>query len=480
MSGSVSARQRSLANTSSAVSRREILLAGGSALAGTGLVAAFSGLAARRAGGVTAPYSEDYGPLEPRADRSTGLELLLLPPGFEYWSYGWTGDPLDDGSPTPPAHDGMGIADVQSDRIVLVRNHENSLPTGAFGARSSAYDPSGSGGTTSLIFNPRSGKWLNSWVSLNGTSTNCGGGATPWNSWLSCEETLNGRDNGFLEPHGWVFEVRRGEPLTAPEPLVEMGRFAHEAVAVDPASGYVYETEDRGRCGFYRFVPRRSWAQLHRGGRLQMLRVTGVHQADLSRVIPVGRTFEVDWVDIDDPGLAHTPGSNPPDAGGVFSQGYEQGGASFRRLEGCWYDRGRIYFVSTIGGIAGSGQVWAYEPRASVLTLIFDSPGPHRLNGPDNIAVSPRGALVLCEDGGGGYGMVGGNRLLGLSPAGSLFTFAENNIVLEGQRNGITGDFRSGEWAGATFSPEGRWLFVNIQRPGVTFAITGPWNNGGL
>jgi secreted PhoX family phosphatase len=31
------------------------------------------------------------------------------------------------------------------------------------------------------------------------------------------------------------------------------------------------------------------------------------------------------------------------------------------------------------------------------------------------------------------------------------------------------------EFAGATFSPDGATLFVNIQVPGTTFAIWGPW-----
>jgi secreted PhoX family phosphatase len=68
----------------------------------------------------------------------------------------------------------------------------------------------------------------------------------------------------------------------------------------------------------------------------------------------------------------------------------------------------------------------------------------------------------------------------GLSLDGRIFRFAQNNIVLNGERNGLIGDFRSGEFAGATFSPDGRWLFVNVQSPGVTLAITGPWQSGGI
>jgi uncharacterized protein len=77
-------------------------------------------------------------------------------------------------------------------------------------------------------------------------------------------------------------------------------------------------------------------------------------------------------------------------------------------------------------------------------------------------------------------GNLTGQRLIGLTRQGEVFPFAQNTMVLHGEHNGISGDFRGEEWAGATYSPDGRWLFVNIQTPGITFAITGPWDNGAL
>ena len=68
--------------------------------------------------------------------------------------------------------------------------------------------------------------------------------------------------------------------------------------------------------------------------------------------------------------------------------------------------------------------------------------------------------------------------MFGLSRDGRLFRFARNNVRLTGERNGIVGDFTQSEFAGATYSPDGRWLFVNVQNPGITFAITGPWEQG--
>ena len=120
------------------------------------------------------------------------------------------------------------------------------------------------------------------------------------------------------------------------------------------------------------------------------------------------------------------------------------------------------------------GTVWAYDPQAETLRVVFESPAEATLDNPDNLAISPRGGIVLCED-----GDLDGQRMHGLTPDGTIFEFAQNAIVLNGEM-GFTGDFSDREWAGATFDPTGRWLFVNIQTPGITFAITGPWENGGL
>jgi uncharacterized protein len=178
----------------------------------------------------------------------------------------------------------------------------------------------------------------------------------------------------------------------------------------------------------------------------------------------------VEWVDIATPDnpLPTSPGNF------VWAQGRARGAATFARLEGCWYGNdAKIYVVSTSGGI-GQGQVWEYDPQAEVIRLLFQSPGAAVLNAPDNITVSPRGGLVLCEDGSGQ------EFLHGLTVEGEIFRFAQNNIVLNGERNGLVGNFTGSEWAGACYSPDGRWLFANVQSPGITFAITGPWMSGAL
>jgi secreted PhoX family phosphatase len=411
--------------------------------------------------GVRRGHTDGYGPLFETLDQTTGLPLLLLPRGFEYVSFGWRGDVLADGTVTPGSHDGMAAFAAGDGRVRLVRNHEVSGNT-PFSLNQ--YDPRGGGGTTTLEFDTSAGALVSGYASLSGTLTNCAGGPTPWGSWLTCEET----STFTTMPHGYVFEVP-ADGIGSPVPLRDMGRFRHEAVALDPATGNLYETEDNGASsGFYRFVPTVP-GSLSAGGELFMLKVAGVSLANLGASYPNRTTFPVEWVPIATPDTVLGSSSTA-----VWSQGRALGAATFGRLEGCWYGNdAKIYVVSTNGGI-GQGQIWEYDPAVETISLLFQSPGAEVLNAPDNITVSPRGGLVLCEDGSGEEFMHG------LTVGGEIFKFAKNNVVLDGERNGIAGDFTGAEWAGACYSPDGRWLFANIQTPGVTFAITGPWKAGAL
>ena len=446
------------------------------AMGTTAAAAAFQALLTQSsATGTHLPFGPDYGPLQPAFDEATGLPLLKLPEGFQYKTFGWAGDPLRDGTPTPGLHDGMGVVEVRGNYAILVRNHEQGSNNPSFAHNRLTFDAMADGGTTNLKVNLKTGDLEHAWVSLSGTVRNCAGGVTPWGSWLTCEETTLGpaNDNNYQETHGWIFEVPAKGRADA-QPLKDMGRFVHEAVAIDPATGYVYETEDSSSAGFYRFVPN-VWGELAAGGQLQMLRVHNLPQAGLSgstTAIPVGAAYDVEWINIDDPETSSGVR--------VFDQGFALGGAKFTRLEGTWYESGSIYIVSTNGGTVGKGQIWEYQPRRERMTLIFESPDTLTLSNPDNVTVSPAGGVLLCEDSAifDEFGI--GQRLQALDGDGGIFPFAQNNVILNGEVNGFTGDFRSSEWAGATFSPDGRWLFANIQRPGLTFAITGRWENGVL
>ena len=408
----------------------------------------------------------DYGPLAPVADETTGLPLLLLPEGFRYVSLGWTGEPMVNGAPTPSAHDGMAAFDSGNGLVALIRNHELGQGT-PFSL--SAYDPRASGGTTNVVFDAVHGQYVSTRDSLSGTIRNCAGGPTPWNSWLTCEETTE-----FAGlPHGYVFDVPvdgYGSAL----PIRDMGRFSHEALAVDPVSGDIYLTEDAGNTsGFYRFVPNVK-GNPAAGGRLYMFKVGSVktESHNLFTGYPNNTRFWADWVEIDQP---DNTASNSP-GNWVSAQGRAKGAAYFGRLEGAWYDgSGKIYFVSTNGGAVGQGQIWEYHIAKHYLRLVFESPGSAILNAPDNLTVSPRGGLVLCEDGGGT------EYVHGLTVTGQIFRFAQNNVILPTARFGVpAGNHTGSEFAGACYSPDGNWLFFNIQGPGITFAVTGPWRDGAL
>ena len=413
-----------------------------------------------------------YGPLMPVNDGTTGLPLLDLPPDFSYFTFGWTGDPLSDGTPTPSLHDGMAAFPLEGGLVRLIRNHE--VGTAPAFSSALAYDPAAGGGTTTVDVDLRSRRVVRSEASIAGTVRNCAGGPTPWGAWLTCEETVAdpARDPRLSKEHGWIFEVPVEGTATV-TPLKDMGRFVHEAVAVDPATGYVYETEDAGTAGFYRFIPHQR-DRLDAGGTLDMLAIKGTPAADTRRGQTIGVTYDVEWVRIGNPHQPHAD-NEKMDGLGVFTQGQQQGGATFARLEGAWHGNGSIFFVATSGGNQQRGQVWEYRPSEETLRLVFESPGYDILDMPDNLCVSPRGGLAVCEDGGGGA-----NYVRGLTLDGQIFDFARNAVVLNGERNGLSGNFRSMEVAGVTFSPDGNWLLFNVQTPGITFAVTGPWAEGSL
>ena len=448
------------------ISRRSFLFTTGLAAFATPLEA----LRSRLIAGVPIVDTFGYGPLRPAKDATTGLALLELPEGFRYLTFGWVGDPMESGKPTPQAHDGMSAFAGADGTITLVRNHEVSAAP-AFGE--DPYDPQAGGGTTTLVFDPKAERVVSIRPSLTGTFRNCAGGPTPWNSWLSCEETViaPGPRNPTTKQHGYIFEVPASGASNA-EPLKAMGCFVHEAIAIDPATGIIYETEDRARAGLYRFIPKVP-GRLAEGGKLQMLAVDGRPRFDTSRSQREGDSFGAHWVDIPEPDRPHVD-ATIGDANGVITQGLDRGGAIFSRLEGASFGDGRLYVTATDGGDARLGQVWELDVKSDRLRLVFESPGALLLQMPDNVCLSPRGGLAICEDNSGNPAMHG------LLRDGRIFRFARNAIRLAGERNGLAGDFTTGEFAGVTFSPDGQWLFFNIQRPGITFAVTGPWADGGL
>jgi uncharacterized protein len=479
--------------TNSKMQRRQFLRTALATAGGVAAMPAFGALGSLASHGrvYAAPGKGGYGPLVPTADLRDGGVRMSLPEGFKYRSFSVAGEMMSDGNLVPLAHDGMAVFNMNG-KFRLVRDHEDRNPpdAGSTAIDENAYDPLGGGGTTTLVVNPFTRELERDFISLNGTIVNCSGGLTPWNSWITCEETNSGPPQGWAKQHGYCFDVPASANGSVPAvPIPSMGRFSHEAVAVDPATWIVYETEDAGDSGFYRFIANTPGVLVN-GGVLDMLKVKNVTNYDTRTGQTVGVPLPVEWVRIDNP--------NPPGQGSnaVYDQGFAKGAAIFTRLEGCWYGNGAIYFDATDGGEAGAGQVWEFKPAGNggTLTLIFESPSAEVLDSPDNLAVSPQGAILLCEDGDADQ------YLRGFTLDGEIFDFALN------LQNGY-------EWAGATFAvapaswndvkvrgnnkPLGsKWdrvtLFVNRQgatsgsnpplggNEGMTFAIWGPWQNGAL
>jgi len=453
---------------------------------------------------------ERYGPLVPDPRR-----LFDLPAGFRYTVISRAGDLMSDGLRTPGAPDGMAAFAGEDGRVILIRNHElGSEMTfdGAFGVdnglfakadRDRIYDAGEGirphlGGTTTLVYDPATQTVERQFLSLAGTCRNCAGGPTPWRSWISCEETVEvsweserrsrerrrpggeetvteapadeKRDNFNEKDHGYNFEV----PVTAegglakPVPLVGMGRFNHEAIAVDPATGIVYQTEDRDDGLIYRFIPSERRA-LAAGGTLQALCIKGRSGADTRNwpetgkpKVPVNEPLDVEWITLDQV-------ESPRDD--LRTRGNKKGAARFARGEGMWYGRNEIFFACTNGGISKTGQIFRYRPsRFEGTDQEMESPGrlmlylepnnTHLIQFCDNLTVADWGDLMICEDG------TEHNYLRGVTPDGKIYTLGDSAY------------FSRSELCGVCFAPNHPTLFVNLQRPGLTLAITGPWVTG--
>lgn len=432
---------------------------------------AFAGLA-QQARGFSASRLRAYGDLVPDPQ-----QLLDLPQGFSYRIISQLGQKMSDGYLVTDNADGMGCFALGRGRVALVRNHElraraltNAPWPGPATGPKICFDRTSDGialpgGTTTIIYDLRKQRIESEYLSLAGTIRNCAGGITPWGSWLSCEEDVTRAGDGVGADHGWVFEVpASAKGLVDPVPLKAMGRFNHEAAAVDPRTGIVYQTEDRPDGLFYRFLPAAK-GDLAKGGSLQALGFRDAPGGGDSRNwtgigIEAGHPKQAVWIDIASP---ESPGDD------LRMQGLAKGAALFARGEGVHMGDGELYFCCTSGGAKKLGQVMRYRPsrfegqpgdkdEPGLLALHVESADPATMHYGDNLTVAPNGHLIVCEDQGGD---VVDNHLRGVTPAGDTYPFARLRTQTE--------------TAGACFSPDGKTLFVNIFSPTKTLAITGPW-----
>lgn len=279
----------------------------------------------------------------------------------------------------------------------------------------------GKGGAGALRFDA-DGTVTDAYPILSGTTRNCAGGATPWGTWLSCEET--GR--------GFVYET---DPTGADEAVRRdaMGRFQHEAAACDPDLKVVYLTEDEGDGAFYRFVPD-TWGTLSTG----VLQVLTENDGALS------------WADVPDP--AASDGTQTRDQ--VADTRRFDGG------EGCYYRSGTCFFTTK-----GDNRVWAYETETNTLVLAYDDDLTDEppLTGVDNITGAASGDLYVAEDG-------GDMEICVITPDDIVAPF----LRVDGQGGS--------EICGPAFSPAGDRLYFSSQRGvsggsggGITYEVTGPF-----
>jgi secreted PhoX family phosphatase len=430
--------------------RRHFLRATGAAFAAL----AASGCVRAPLSGVASSKSVGYGELI-----SDPAGMLDLPSGFSYRVISSLGDAMTDGGSVPDKADGMGCFDLGNGKWSLVRNHELSPDNDSGGATGHAYDTVARsmaplpGGTTTIILDANTLAVERQYRSLSGTIRNCAGGVTPWGSWLSCEENVSRADGRINKDHGYVFEVpadSRG-PVD-PVPLKAMGRFNHEAAAVDPATGIVYLTEDRGDSLFYRFIPTRP-GKLADGGRLQALVVENASDTRnwSDKTVASGLWLNVRWVDVDD---VESPNDD------LRVRGAAAGASLFARGEGIWMGNGELYFACTNGGAAKLGQIFRLKPGRvqDQLQLFFESSDPNQFNYGDNLTVAPNGHLIVCED---QYTDDAVNYLRGVDTDGIAYPLGRLRMKTE--------------LAGACYASDGRTLFLNIYSPTRTLAITGPW-----
>lgn len=424
----------------SGLNGRDFLKAGGAgtlalALGATGIYSFTGGASNALAASNNNPTS-GFGGFGPLVKDPNGI--LDLPKGFNYRIISKTGDKMSNGDLVPGALDGMATYKVEKNTTILVRNHELGTNSDYPVNGKNPWSIGAAGGTTALVVGPNR-EVIKEYVTSSGTIRNCAGGASTWGTWLTCEET---REMG----HGFVFEVDPLDPENelSKTPIRDMGYFSHEACAVDPATGIWYLTEDSSPSFLYRFTPNDRSQQrgsLQKGGTLEAAAIDELPSASAS-TFETRQKFGIVWKKI-----------NPERA---QQDAKDLGCIQFSRLEGAFFSAGTFWFDDTSAGKGNHGRVYRYFPATNTLELFYESTSANTLEMPDNIAMAPWGDLWIAEDGGGN------DKIIGMTPEGNVYTFAENRL------NGS-------EFAGPTFSPDGKTFFVNMQTPGITFAIWGPF-----
>jgi len=397
------------ATTPATLSRRQLLIRGARAVGvlGAGLTGATSFATRAHAAGA-GTGADDFGPLQ--APDANGIRL---PAGFSSRVVATSGSSVPGTAHVwHAAPDGGATFATDDDGWIYVSNAEIDAGAGGVGAIRFASD----------------GSITDAYSILSGTNRNCAGGPTPWQTWLSCEEVSLGR----------VFECDPFAPGSQGVERPALGRFWHEAAAVDPIHRCIYLTEDQPNGLLYRFTPT-AYPDLEAG----QLEAAQILDPLGQGAISPGQTRPVAWHSIPDP-MASSQATRLQVANAT----------SFDGGEGCWFQPGALIFSTK-----GDDRVWTIDTSRGEIRILYDraTSSTPILSGVDNVVGLSNGDVYIAEDG-------GDLQIVALTPSGQVVPV----LQLTGQP--------SSEITGPALSPDGGRLYFSSQRtPGTTYEVTGPF-----
>ena len=297
------------------------------------------------------------------------------------------------------------------------------LPDGGYAYLSNSEKTSGSGGVFGLYFN-KEGNITEYKALLRGTSRNCGGGMSPWNTWISCEEVGNGQC--------WQVEPDPNKPNhNSPKATLLGGPSggAYETVAVDNTyknKPVFFTTKDTSNGELRRFEANgNGWDALHVGGRTTYLQFISGNRFRWTTNLRAGRNSAASYY---------------PNAEGIIHHNSTLYFVAKKSRKLFILDLNDMTYTSERTGSSWVGQ-GAFNSQ------------------PDQIIESDldkRKFIYFTEDGGNAPGVHVRDR------EGNYYTMAR----------GVPGIYAGDETVGIAFSPDRRKFYFGFQDAGVLMEVT--------